>query len=211
MILNLQNRMKTDKEKLKDLFSTCSGPSMYPTLRTGDSIIIKQYKNNHEISIGDIIVYPSPKESESFDVVHRVIKLLSNGVMTRGDNNINNDPYIVKYEMIYGYVAFLRRKNKTKAVLNGSVGLLIHKIMLIRKFCSPFFLKPLQKFSRLVDSLKIFNFMHNALSLEKIAVCKQGKKEIILATKGKVIGRKKGNCDWQIKFPYKYFINKRKL
>ena len=68
------SKLPAIKEKYKSAFSTCSGPSMYPTLRNGDGLVLEKIKSYDEFRIGDIITYPHPDPVKNFDVVHRIIK-----------------------------------------------------------------------------------------------------------------------------------------
>ena len=58
------------------------GPSMYPTLKPGDGLDLYTYNEPAEICVGDVIVYPHP--FGTVDVVHRIIKIRHDGVITRG-------------------------------------------------------------------------------------------------------------------------------
>ena len=206
------DKLQTVKEKYKSVFSTCSGPSMYPTLRNGDGLVLEKFKSFDEIIVGDIITYPHPDPAKSFDVVHRIIKIEEEGVITRGDNNNKVDPYLVRFEDIKGKVNAVKRNNKVVNLKNGSLGYLVHRIMLFRKLLAPI-LKPLRWFSAVIEESKVFNFLNSLIQIEKIEVKKKGIKEVLLIYNGKVVGKKnveKGNR-WDIKFPYKYFIDKRKI
>jgi signal peptidase I len=202
-----------NQEKFKPEFSTCSGPSMYPTLRGGDGLVLKKYKSNADLKIGDIIVYPHPEPNKNFDVVHRIIKLTEKGVVTRGDNNNKIDPYLVVYENISGWVYAAKRKNKTIYLLNGKKGYILHRLMLFRKYVVYPMIKPLRLLSALIASSKILNIFHSQIKTKIVTLTKNNKKELLLLYKGKVIGRKKSIVDsnWKIKFPYKFFIDKEKL
>ena len=205
------DKLQTVKEKYKSAFSTCSGPSMYPTLRNGDGLVLEKFRSFDEIIVGDIITYPHPDPAKSFDVVHRIIKIEEEGVITRGDNNNKVDPYLVRFEDIKGKVKAVKRNNKEIKLKNGSTGYILHKIMLFRKY-SFNFLYPLRMLSAAIEESGLLRMLHPLIKLEKMNVTNKSKKEILLIYKGRVIGRKNvKNNKWKIKFPYKLIIDKRKI
>lgn len=95
------------------LFSTyvIVSPSMVPTIRINDGIIVKRVDND-KYSVGDIITFSS-KDShyEGLAVTHRIVEKHNlskkNSVYTtKGDNNTVIDPVSVKTDSIYGKVLF---------------------------------------------------------------------------------------------------------
>jgi signal peptidase I len=74
-------------------------PSMVPTLRIGDLVIAEPYPYS-DIKVGDVIIYvpPSPDGGCSgLTIVHRVVAITSQGLITQGDDRITNprpdEPY----------------------------------------------------------------------------------------------------------------------
>ena len=65
---------------------------MNPTLKAGDGLTIIPY-GNRKILVGDVVVFSRPEGNHN--VVHRVVAADSEGIRTRGDNNINIDPLFV--------------------------------------------------------------------------------------------------------------------
>ena len=59
-------------EQTKPGWTTCSGPSMYPTLKPGDGIILDTGRCPAVFRRGDVIVYSHPVAAT--DVVHRIIR-----------------------------------------------------------------------------------------------------------------------------------------
>ena len=95
------------------LFSTyvIVSPSMVPTIRINDGIIVKRVDND-KYSVGDIITFSS-KDShyEGLAVTHRIVdkQTIDNKTSvytTKGDNNKVIDPVSVKTDSIYGKVLF---------------------------------------------------------------------------------------------------------
>ncbi len=197
-------------ETIKSRYSTCDGPSMYPTLKPGDGLNLYTYSDPTEIMAGDVIVYPHP--SEAFDVVHRIIEIKHDGVTTRGDNNNKIDPYTVRFDDIIGKVVAVKRRTRLFSVKGGKTGFCIHKLMLLRKYFSLYGLIPLRFVSKIIAKSKIFNIFHSAFDLRIIHITRNHQRQLILVSGNKAIGKQLDRSgEWQIRFPYKYFISKRRL
>ncbi len=66
------------------------GYSMLPTLEGGDLVVIQNVPIN-QIHVGDIIVYNGLCSAEGESVVHRVVNITTQGLITKGDNNQYSD------------------------------------------------------------------------------------------------------------------------
>lgn len=72
--------------------------SMEPTIMTGDFVITKQV-DFEDIKVGDIIVYKYEfKDGEPVAIIHRVYDKQENYLLTKGDNNLLFDPYVIRPE-----------------------------------------------------------------------------------------------------------------
>lgn len=67
---------KTMKTKLEEL-NNYTGPSMNPTFKAGDGLVVVPYKDK-KIRPGDVITFKS--KDRSHNVVHRVIRVGRHGV-----------------------------------------------------------------------------------------------------------------------------------
>ena len=112
------------------------------------------YGNPAEIRVGDVIVYPHP--SRTVDVVHRIIEINRDGVITRGDNNNKIDPYTVQFDDIIGKVIAAKRKTRLIPVKGGKIGFCIHKLMLFRKYFILYGLAPLRFVSNIIAESGLF-------------------------------------------------------
>lgn len=123
--------MKTELEELNNY----TGPSMNPTFKAGDGLVVVPYKDK-KIRPGDVITF-RPKD-RSHNVVHRVIRVDRHGVYTRGDNNNKVDPWILTPDDIIGRVVSAKRKNREFPVSGGLRGrfygfFILRYTMLIKK------------------------------------------------------------------------------
>lgn len=66
------------------------GTSMLPTLEAGDLVVI-QGVSFTDLHVGDVIVYNPPCSATGSSVIHRIVSISGNGVVTRGDNNPSTD------------------------------------------------------------------------------------------------------------------------
>lgn len=178
---------------------------MWPILKSGDGLSLYIYKNKSEMRRGDIIVYKSPEKK--IEVVHRIIKIYSDGVLTRGDNNNKIDPHRVKFAQIEGKVISARRRTRELFLTNGFWGLCIHRILIFRVFVRLFLIRYLKTASDIIFESKIFNFFSPLFKTKVLCVNRDGKKEYLLVHKNTVIGKRfEGHKSWKIRAPYKYFI-----
>lgn len=107
LLLNANNSNKNP------LFSTyvIVSPSMVPTIKINDAIVIKRVDND-EYKIGDIITFTSSDiRYENLMVTHRIINKENIGYKnsmytTKGDNNLREDSTGVQTNAIQGRVIF---------------------------------------------------------------------------------------------------------
>jgi len=88
-------------------YITCRGWSMAPALREGDGLALIPCGGADGLKLGDIVVYPHP--DEPVDVAHRVVLILPDGVITRGDANDQDDPGIVPWAALKGKVVAVKK------------------------------------------------------------------------------------------------------
>jgi len=87
------------KKVLNHSFAIVSGNSMYPALKDGDFLIVKQ---THNCEIGEIICF---YDVENKKVVHRVLEISDYKITTKGDFNKVCDVPISSQNVI-GVVVF---------------------------------------------------------------------------------------------------------
>ncbi len=88
-------------------FIVVSG-SMEPAIKTGSVVFTKTVKPEN-LTIGDIIVYTSPKNPKDV-IIHRIIKVKSYDPLmfeTKGDNNSGADPWDVSITQVKGSLLFV--------------------------------------------------------------------------------------------------------
>jgi signal peptidase I len=100
------------------------GNSMAGTFRPGDYLAIEPVRVA-DVRHGDVVVYRGQKEAgESEEIVHRVVAITPDGLVTRGDNNPRVDDMPVSQEALLGRVTHVERAGRVHPVWGGRWGLL---------------------------------------------------------------------------------------
>jgi|TARA_B100001971_G_scaffold211751_1_gene240164 signal peptidase len=89
-------------------FYVVSSGSMIPSLVVGDIIIVNGGTDFDEINVGDIIVFDEPNFGSKV-IVHRVREIHESStrqIITKGDNNLASDDWVVISEDFLGDVIF---------------------------------------------------------------------------------------------------------
>ena len=103
----------------KDTFYCAhSGISMNPTLSWQDLLEIRPYELE-SVQVGDVVLFQS---REGHLVVHRVVELTKDGIRTQGDNNLRDDPGLLKSEDIIGRVVGACRGQRRRRIAGGATG-----------------------------------------------------------------------------------------
>lgn len=180
---------------------------MKPTFRDGDGLEIQPYEHLDDMRRGDVVIFAHP--DESYDVVHRVIRVNNGYAETRGDNNSYIDPYRVEANAILGRVVKRRRGRRQASVLNGRLGLAIHcsyrcgntiKVSLAR------LIRPI--YSRLAGSGWFYGWHRFFITFSSVAFRRPGGTEHQLVWRNRCIAiRRAGEDSWQVRFPFRLFID----
>jgi signal peptidase I len=191
-------------------FNMC-GRSMLPTLHPGEGVLIDPVIDKRELLIGDIIVFPDPRGSEK-NIIHRVIDVCETGYKTQGDNNRREDDYIVKFEMVRGKAVSVRRRTRTFQLSEGVRGFQLHRKLQRKKLFMEYILKAPSLISGIIDDSRIFNIFHRFVRVDVVQIRKGSSYEKILIHNNKLIGKQcRHTGKFLIKFPYKYFIDKKRI
>ena len=111
-------------------------------LRSGDVVIFRRLKHQ-ELTGGNCQVGDGSQTSELHvmeeaqtedELVHRVIAIQSDGLVTRGDNNAYADAALVTADNLIGQVTYLERGKKLHPVHGGWVGLWRIRLLRTWKF-----------------------------------------------------------------------------
>ncbi len=97
---------------------------MLPTLGDAEVIEVLPY-GEAPVRPGDVVYFRVPGKDHW--VVHRVIRLRPEGIITRGDNNPTDDISRLQKSDIIGRVIAARRKRGRQGIWNGRRGLLLSR------------------------------------------------------------------------------------
>lgn len=100
-------------------FAAYVGPSMNPTLCEPELMEIRPY-GSRPLRIGDVTFFLPPDTDQP--VVHRIVHLTPAGIVTLGDNNTRNDPFVLRPEHIKGQVVAAWRGQKRRKIAGGLMG-----------------------------------------------------------------------------------------
>lgn len=87
-------------------------PSMVPTIKVNDGVVVQRVDKQGKLNIGDIITFSSRDIRYSgLTITHRIVgkQTIQNGSLvyrTKGDNNKSEDSSLVSFGDIYGKVLF---------------------------------------------------------------------------------------------------------
>ena len=187
-----------------------TGSSMYPALKASDTIHVLLC-GGKQIRRGDVIVFPPPGGNDM--VVHRVISISGQGLMTRGDNNNNTDPWFVSSDHIAGRVVRAQRGNRLLTIYGGARGLLYASA--VRFFCSidsviSSFLNP--AYHRLAKTALFRQWLPDGMCMRVFSFNRSDGVEFQLLMAGHVIGRLiPGKGEWFIRRPFRLFVDEASL
>ena len=200
--------LKTSEDAGK--FVVYTGPSMNPTLKSGDKLQVVPY-DGQRIQRGDVIAFISPSGDNK--VIHRVITVDSQGIRTRGDNCSQVDPWLLKHHHILGRVVCVQRGKKHLRLYRGSLGQLyalgVRGILTFNSKLSSLF-RPL--YYKLAQSGIFRRWVHPRIKMQVLAFNRPAGKELQLVLGSRVIGRLlHGEDKWKIRRPFRLFVDEKSL
>jgi Signal peptidase, peptidase S26 len=183
-----------------------NGPSMNPTFKAGDRLLVVPYAER-KISVGDVIVF-RPEGNER-TITHRVIAVDARGVVTRGDNNNQIDPWHLQSHEIMGCVTSASRGAATMKVAGGRKGLLYARLRWVIKHADRTISRPLHPiYHRLADTGILSRLLPAWARPRVVLFTKPSGQETQLLMGKQLIGRRRPGADqWQIRRPFRLFID----
>ena len=186
------------------------GPSMNPTLRSGDRLEVIPY-NGEKIRRGDVVVCV-PLESDS-RVIHRVVSASWNGIRTRGDNCNFQDDWVLRRHNIIGRVVSVQRRKRRFRVLGGSLGHSLAKTIRAIKCVDTILSSLLRPFYQRLARAGVFRrWLPACMKTKAICLSHPAGTELQLVMGKRVIGRwLPGMTRWHIRRPYRLFVDETSL
>ncbi len=185
------------------------GPSMNPTLKAGDGLRVVPY-GNRRISVGDVVVFQAPETRGH--VSHRVISVDHRGVRTRGDNNSNRDSWILRPDDITGRVISAHRGTKSIPIHGGKRGMVCARSIRLIKRADLTISRIFHPVYRRLAASGIFRRVLPRGTEPRVLCFSRGKGIEMQVLLGRwVIGRRRPGEQWQVRRPFRFFVDKRSL
>ncbi len=183
---------------------------MKPTLRGGDGLEFVPVSGTAELRRGDIIKYPHP--DMPVDVVHRIVRIESSFVVTRGDSNSETDPWQIAVSAIQGKLVRVHRGNRSFRPASGRFGLCVHRFLLGQRILVRAILPYLSRISNDLADSRVFHVFGHTIRTNVVRIQRDGTEELLLMRGQTVIGHLSPGTggEWQIRFPYKLILSKDK-
>ncbi|MBD3386651.1 SynChlorMet cassette protein ScmC [candidate division KSB1 bacterium] len=187
-----------------------TGPSMNPILREPDLLKLQPYKDRF-VKCGDVICFKAPENGRL--IVHRVIRVDSKGIRTRGDNNTRTDPYLLQPGDIIGQVVWAQKDSRHRRIYGSTTGVLTGYYCQSRRLISRPILRSLHGLYRAMANTGLFRLLLPSRLFPRVYVFRSGQLCIVKCLLGRrVIGKydnRKGI--WQIDRPYRLFLREAAL
>jgi len=191
-------------------FAAYVGPSMNPTLREPEIMEIMPY-DSRPLRVGDVAFFLSPEADQP--VVHRIVRVTPAGISTLGDNNTQEDAFLLPPKRIKGQVVAAWRGQKRRKIAGGYQGRLtsrwLHWRRVLDRGVSPLLHPLYQALSRcgLIARLLPAPFRPRVVIFRA-----QGQDQFQLLLGRRIIGRYDDQRhQWQIQRPFQLFVNGRAL
>ena len=191
-------------------FAAYVGPSMNPILREPEIMEIMPY-DSRPLRIGDVAFFLSPEADQP--VVHRIVRVTPAGISTRGDNNTQEDAFLVQPWSIRGRVVAAWRGQKRRKIAGGLQGRLIsrwhHWRRILDLGISPL-LHPL--YQALSHQGLIARMLPAPFRPRVVVFHSKGRDQFQLLLGQRIIGRYDDYVErWQIQRPFHLFVDGRAL
>ncbi len=187
-----------------------SGASMRPTLRESAVVEVAPYCNR-PVRRGDVIVFTPHGETHA--AVHRVVRVMKEGIRTRGDNNRRDDARLVRPEDVAGRVVAVWRGRRRKRVAGGWIGCLIRRSCRPRRILNRILTGLLHAPYRALARLGLVRrFLPKAMAPRAAVYKIDGRDQLRLLFGGRVVGRYDARRrEWIIQRPFRLFVDESSL
>jgi len=183
---------------------------MNPTLREPEMMEIVSY-GDRPLRVGDVVFFLPPQHDRP--VVHRLSGVTPAGMSARGDNNSQEDTFLLQPADIKGRVVAAWRGQKRRKIAGGLQGRLTSRWLRRRRV-------PSSAVSRLLHPLYltlsrrglIAKLLPAPLRPRAVVFEAQGRDQLRLLMGRRVIGRfDRQKHQWQIRRPFRLFVDERKI
>jgi hypothetical protein len=191
-------------------FAAYVGHSMHPTLREPEIMEIVPY-DGRPIRVGDVTFYLPPEADRP--VVHRIVRVTPAGISTRGDNNSQEDTFLLQAGDMKGQVVAACRGRKRRTIAGGFQGRLtnhwLHWRRVLDRGVSPL-LHPVYR--ALSSGGGIARLLPASFRPRVVIFQTRGRDRYRLLLGERIIGRYDDRQrEWRIQRPFRLFVDERAL
>jgi hypothetical protein len=185
---------------------TFVGQSMHPTLREPEMLEVLPCREQ-PIRRGDVVFFPG--EAPANLLVHRVIAIRPEGIVTRGDNCRRADVFITPHHAVIGRVEASWRGNRRRKVTGGYPGLIRHYVLrLVRLLRNAAVPCCGSLYRTLAAKGWVARCLPAMLRPKVVRFEKRGETVLRILFRGKVIGRYDNRLRrWVIRRPFRLLVN----
>ena len=205
----LPSKLYSDPEG-RLLYFNIVGPSMRPTLKAGDLLIVEPYRDRR-MRLGDVIVFAAGPERRL--ITHRLFSRKRGAWRARGDNNSLVDPWPLAEADIIGRVISIRRGNVPRSLASGPGGRLYGR--LVRTVNAPrrILFRLIRPLYRRVARWGLFRGVLPDLdTLKIISVARPEGTELRLIWRKTVVGKLPPRANrWLFRPPFRLLIDENRL
>ena len=183
------------------------GISMNPLMRSGDILLVVP-SESQTIHPGDVVLYVDPNRGQ---VVHRVVAVNSQGVITKGDNMPDVDDRILAPQEILGRVTAIQRQGRTLPVPREAPAALY--LLKGRQWFDRTIFRLIQPLYHRLAQSGLFQGPLTAWMKPRVIYFSRGASPEWQLWLGKLlIGRKKPHqSEWSIRRPFRLFVDEASL
>ena len=191
-------------------FAAYVGPSMNPTLREPEIMEIMPY-GDRPLRVGDVAFFLPPEADQP--VVHRIIRVTPAGISTRGDNNTQEDTFVLQPKRIKGRVVAAWRGQKRRKIAGGLPGRLTSRWLRWRRVLDRGLSPLLHPLYYALSRCGLIARVLPAPFRPRVVVFQtQGQDQFQLLLGQRIIGRYDDQKrQWQIQRPFRLFVDGRAL
>jgi hypothetical protein len=182
------------------------GHSMWPTLRNMEHAAIRPY-GDRRIRPGDVVLIRPPGVDHT--VTHRVKRITSFGITTKGDNCENEDRWVIPAGDVLGRLTWVARHGRKRRVRGGILGRLwsagVQILPYVDTVAASLFPqdRPRQDYHKFITAL-----CTRMLHIKVITFQREEGPELLLLWGRRVIGRlDPGKTRWAIRRPFRLFVD----
>lgn len=191
-------------------FAAYVGPSMNPTLREPEMMEIMPY-DSRPLRVGDVAFFLSPEADRP--VVHRIVRVTPAGISTLGDNNTQEDIFLLQPKDIKGQVKAAWRGQKRRKIAGGLQGRLTSRRLRWRRVLDRGVSSLLHPLYHALSHCGLIARLLPAPFRPRVVVFQtQGRDQFQLLLGQRIIGRYDDQKrQWQIQRPFRLFVDERVL